>query len=308
MQNIWKNTRLHTAVFTQNLDTVKLEIQNHRKIIDQTDQFPSSLSTPLLIACKIANSQIALLLIAENANVQKSDVHGFTPLHYACIYRLNKVIIALINKGASVTKKNKFKKTAYDYYFMSIKKEDLEYKYGSDSTNKEILKTVYDWDSSYQGTKKADFSALRWFIHHVVANYQMDKPDEIEKFVYRAVWNKSFYMELMKKFVDIRVTRYTQITSFLLIRKQAEYLHDEYQKRLLSTFHGFITKNHLRYKSEKIQQILAFISDDSSPALLIGKTDGRTQHLLHQVRYDKYRRVVVEVDQKDKIKFKRCYF
>lgn len=62
-------------------------------------------NTPLLAACTYGHAQVALRLIARNANVVAKNEHGATPLHYAAVEGSLDVVNALLEAGQTADSK-----------------------------------------------------------------------------------------------------------------------------------------------------------------------------------------------------------
>mmetsp|Transcript_40678 Transcript_40678/g.75632 ORF Transcript_40678/g.75632 Transcript_40678/m.75632 type:complete len:407 (+) Transcript_40678:147-1367(+) len=82
---------------------IKAVKDNNLALIDELLQAGSSLeelgmwdNTPLLAACSYGQSEAALKLIAQKANVLAKNEHGATPMHYAVVEGLLNVVEALI--------------------------------------------------------------------------------------------------------------------------------------------------------------------------------------------------------------------
>lgn len=77
-------------------------------------------NTPLVLACKIGNSRAALTLLQEHqlleVNINEGDNYGMTPLHWACFFRHDELIAALLTAGADRHLKNKSGQTPCDIY------------------------------------------------------------------------------------------------------------------------------------------------------------------------------------------------
>ncbi|MCL9685186.1 ankyrin repeat domain-containing protein [Legionella maioricensis] len=77
-------------------------------------------NTPLVLACKIGNSLAALALLQKHqllgVNINEADNYGMTPLHWACFFRHEGLIAALLSAGADRHLKNKSGQTPCDIY------------------------------------------------------------------------------------------------------------------------------------------------------------------------------------------------
>jgi hypothetical protein len=80
-------------------------------------------NTPLVLACKTGNTAIALALLQKsvgNAHLNLGDDHGMTALHWACFFRDEVLIEALIAAGADPSCKNEKNQTALELYQWEI--------------------------------------------------------------------------------------------------------------------------------------------------------------------------------------------
>lgn len=150
----------------------------HKQGLDYKDTFESSRSTALILCAKTGLNDVAMLLIGLGADVNQKDYRGFTALHYACLYRNNNLICALLAAGALTTEKNIFGKYPLDYYKAEINLEQLSYNYGI--AKNFSLNHRCDWDNSFQGTKSEDLSALRWFIINLIKNFKLGKEESVD--------------------------------------------------------------------------------------------------------------------------------
>lgn len=152
--------------------------------LSKTDRHPGSKSTPLILASKIGNNEIAMILVAYSRcakYINAKDHLGNTALHYACLMHNNDLIKALLIRGASITIKNRAGKKPADYYMQKLEKHGLDYFYGVCPNHPSAMVHVCDWGKTYQGTKQAEFSLYRWFLPHIVTNLGLvSKDDEIE--------------------------------------------------------------------------------------------------------------------------------
>ena len=61
-------------------------------------------STPLIVAPRKGNVEIAKLLIERGANINKTDITGQTPLHVACQNGREEMVKLLPERGADINK------------------------------------------------------------------------------------------------------------------------------------------------------------------------------------------------------------
>ncbi|TAK75911.1 MAG: ankyrin repeat domain-containing protein, partial [Gammaproteobacteria bacterium] len=155
---------------------IKLDLK--KEALNAKDAWPTCLNTPLILAAKIGATGIIKELIALGAELDEQDHNGFTALHYACILRNHDAIETLLQKHAGSHLKDAFGKLPLDYYKMEISEADLSYRYGPSTKNPRMLAQVYDGRKNYFATEKKYFSALRWFIPHIIVNTQLEKTTE----------------------------------------------------------------------------------------------------------------------------------
>ena len=72
--------------------------------VDGHPDYPTS--SPLYLAIGFNEPEIALLLIAEGANVNQISIKGDRPLHLALTKKMTSVVQKLIEKGADVSQKD----------------------------------------------------------------------------------------------------------------------------------------------------------------------------------------------------------
>ena len=69
--------------------------------VDILNEDDNTMSTGLMIACKRGNVKCVELLLDRNANIEKTDKYGKTPLHYSCMRDNNQhVVKVLLNRGS----------------------------------------------------------------------------------------------------------------------------------------------------------------------------------------------------------------
>lgn len=165
--------------------------------LDKKDSWPTCRNTPLILAAKINATKTIQQLIDLEVNLDEQDYRGFTALHYACMLRNNDIIEKLLQAKAETSLRDAFGNTPLDYYKMEILESDLHYRYGAQDDGS--LNPKGDFDNSYFGTKKPCFSALRWYLAHIVTNNELGKNNFL--FVDKQV--KSIY-DLAKSFLSHR--------------------------------------------------------------------------------------------------------
>lgn len=269
-QDIWGNTCLHDAILNQNLTQLKKNLHASPKLINIPDLWLTSQSTPLLLAIKMGDTAAASLLLNNNAHPNQADYWRFTPLHYACLYRINPLIQVLLKAGANPWLRNFYKKIPLDYYLHNITIQDLNYPYGYTQTNQ--LKKIYDNHPNYHGTQCKDYSALRWFVQMI--NYKQSSC-HYHSFSISPIWDKANYLKHINNFIMNRISRYNNDTKHHLILSLATHLHQEYSQRINSCFIGFIRKKNLCNKINLSQAILN--NNNKNPNMV--QHDGRSQKL-----------------------------
>ena len=167
------NTLLHFAIAENHLAAAIYLLTISNKLqLNERDTFPTSHSTPLILAAKTHATDVAMLLIGMGAQLDLTDYRGFTALHYAAIYRNNRLIDALISAGANLDNVDDFGQTAADYYCKTIEINELDYQYGLIAQDK--MTPYWDWDKTYSATRNQSLSALRWFMPQVLINGAYD--------------------------------------------------------------------------------------------------------------------------------------
>ncbi len=164
-----KNTPLLAAIAWNRLVAARklIHYDKEKIALNKKDCWPTCRNTPLVLAAKIRASEIIKLLIDAGALLNTQDYRGFTALHYACLLRDEESIKLLLRAGADLFLRDVFHKTPFDYYMMEITLDDLTYRYGK---NEGMLQFVPDDGVNYFATKKIYFSALRWFVPHIIVN------------------------------------------------------------------------------------------------------------------------------------------
>ena len=89
---------LHTAISRGNTETALAMIENGADV-NATDQYGY---TALQYAAKYGHAETVLALIANGADVNAAGQYGYTALHYAAINGHAETVLALIEKGAGV--------------------------------------------------------------------------------------------------------------------------------------------------------------------------------------------------------------
>lgn len=110
------NTILGDAVAYGNFELVKavLKRKDVADIINLGDAQYGH--TPLILAIQLGYDDIAIQLIQQGADVNIYDKEGNSSLHYACLFRNEKLINTLLDAGANAQAKNKEQISAADFY------------------------------------------------------------------------------------------------------------------------------------------------------------------------------------------------
>lgn len=126
-----------TLAYPQQNDYFQSNNSIHNQILDITTVFKLADSvdknsleqkvfdnTPLVLACKTGHSKAALMLIEKHTalgvDVNQPDSQGMTPLHWACFYRDEALINALLEAGARAEDKNSDGDTPLALYNMVL--------------------------------------------------------------------------------------------------------------------------------------------------------------------------------------------
>ncbi|MDF2691401.1 MAG: hypothetical protein K0S29_1256 [Gammaproteobacteria bacterium] len=141
------------------------------------DWFPSSRSSPLILASKTGQNKTALLLVQLSENpleLDQQDYIGNTALHYACLMRNNVLIEALLSAGASTNIRNDQGLSALECYEKEASFKDLDYHNGTSPRSAYLMKPICDWNDRYQGTQDPSFSNYRWFLGNIIINLGLE--------------------------------------------------------------------------------------------------------------------------------------
>ncbi|ARF02847.1 SWPV1-288 [Shearwaterpox virus] len=99
-----KNTMLNASINRQYTSVVEYLIRKGADVKNPIMQkmFDISYPSPLVVASKIGNEEIAKILILHGAGVNKKcEISGYTPLHVAVTYGNIKVVKLLLENGAN---------------------------------------------------------------------------------------------------------------------------------------------------------------------------------------------------------------
>lgn len=171
-----------------------IELDNTKLSLNVACDKYNAHNTPLILALKRGNCSSAKALIKAGADLNCQDFRGFTPLHWACILRLNEIIELLLENGANPQSKNFFGKRAVDYYLTDIKTSDLTFNatHAKSVIDKEIISYKNDDVVFYQNenasnhreptehnfaTQVPDYSDLFWHITGIFKNLNLSHPN-----------------------------------------------------------------------------------------------------------------------------------
>ncbi|KAK7489800.1 hypothetical protein BaRGS_00018982 [Batillaria attramentaria] len=94
---------LHKACRSGDQNTVKVLVCTSVSVQDKVN---TSGSTPLHVACETGKTDVAILLISLDADVNVKDNYGYTPLHFACNGDNTQTALLLIQHHADVNVKD----------------------------------------------------------------------------------------------------------------------------------------------------------------------------------------------------------
>ena len=105
-------TSLMSAIVSDDIDGVTFFVKSDENSVNKKNLGGA---TPLHIACRQSNLEIAKILIANNADVNASDNEGWTPLMRASLKGDFNLVSFLISKGAKVDLLNSINESAIIY-------------------------------------------------------------------------------------------------------------------------------------------------------------------------------------------------
>ncbi len=191
------NTPLLITILRDQTDLAKklIGLDLEKKSLNISTACYMANNTPLVLALKRGNREIAKALITAGANVNGQGFRGFTPLHWACILRLNDIIDLLLTKGANAQIVNAFGRKPADYYISDITSEDISFSPSCaniSGTNIEMddiaynqsnvtfvtakeISTLHKEPSKHNfATKVPDYSDLYWHITGILKNLDLN--------------------------------------------------------------------------------------------------------------------------------------
>ncbi len=104
-----------------------IDLDSEKKSLNICSETYMSSNSPLVLALKRGNFEIAKKLILAGADVNIPGFRRFTPLHWACIMRANDIIQLLLEHGANPQVKNAFGRLPLEYYIADISFDELQF-------------------------------------------------------------------------------------------------------------------------------------------------------------------------------------
>lgn len=112
---VLRNTLLHEAVLANNTEEVIMLLENERESKNINE--PSLMNTPLTLALKQGNTQIAKCILARakelELNINHKDSRGLTALDWACMLRDDEVISMILSTPGLILPKDSYAKALY---------------------------------------------------------------------------------------------------------------------------------------------------------------------------------------------------
>lgn len=93
------------SIYSENIELVSYLIQRGANVNHRTDELGYF---PMLLASECNNNDIIDLLLSNGADINASSQDKMTALHFACLDHSERMISALIQKGANVSTENKY--------------------------------------------------------------------------------------------------------------------------------------------------------------------------------------------------------
>ena len=184
------NTFLLEAIIRDNTSIASqlIQLDSEKHSLDIASKCYMASNTPLVLALKRGNIEIAQALILAGADVNKPGFRGFTPLHWACILRLNSIIEQLLAAGANPAIQNAFGKQALEYYISDISSEAISFSpshaiiRGQDIEMEDIAynckevifvpcRGFKEYTKHNFSTKIPDFSDMYWHMEGILINH-----------------------------------------------------------------------------------------------------------------------------------------
>lgn len=177
---------LYAIAWGQTKAALRIIEKSHGASVDLQDSYVASKSSALILACKTDAAEVAQRLIECGADVNLQDYRGYTALHYAYMMRNTTLVKLLLSHQADSSLEDVHNKEP-SFYEGEIYAEQLAYPYGYFKAER-CLQIAADWGDNYQGTMDVRYSALRWFLPHIIVNNNWGKDIKI-----RADENMSYF-------------------------------------------------------------------------------------------------------------------
>ena len=111
-KDLRSNNLLHVGIIKNHVPLIQYSIEAGIGV-DSTNVAGDS---ALILATKNRNLELISLLVKAGANVNLSNLHGNTPLHYACFWRQNDIALYLAKTCNAIVKiSNNFKRVPTDH-------------------------------------------------------------------------------------------------------------------------------------------------------------------------------------------------
>jgi hypothetical protein len=162
---ILNNTPLHKAVLENNLEEVKKLLSDDKE--SKSVNITSLLNTPLLLALKLGNAEIAKQILAKSEelklDINLTDARGLTALDWACMLRDDEVIkMILLSSNLTLSQKS-YAPALYnqpvnaslfkDYLDGIDKKSDKEKVIAAEFAEKGHVTLYIPWQETYSDFK-----------------------------------------------------------------------------------------------------------------------------------------------------------
>lgn len=111
-KDLRSNNLLHAGTMKNHISLIQYSIEAGISV-DSTNVAGDS---ALILATKNGNLEIISLLVKAGGNVNLPNLHGNTPLHYACFWRLNDIALYLAKTCHAIVKiSNNYKRLPIDH-------------------------------------------------------------------------------------------------------------------------------------------------------------------------------------------------
>lgn len=163
------NTPLHLAIIEGNRENLNrtLAFANRNLLTKRSYE-----NTALILACKLADKEAARLILAKmrelGCDINQSDHHGMTALHWANFYHFDELIRELINAGADAKLKEENGRTCDYFYQHKFTITDFKL------NGKEIIEGEFKLHNSA-------LSDIGFHMDKIALNLKLTTPSEIEE-------------------------------------------------------------------------------------------------------------------------------